>query len=69
MGSQTGKPITKTQARRIAEQVFDEKLAELDRRDTIAALKRGLADMKAGRYRPAGDAIDKIRKEYGLPRA
>jgi len=41
-----------------------------DRRDRSTindAIRRGLADVDAGRYEPAADAMRKIRHEFGLP--
>jgi hypothetical protein len=38
-----------------------------DRKQINAAIRRGLADVAASRYQPADVAMEKIRKEFGLP--
>jgi len=38
------------------------------REEVNAAIRRGLADVAAGRCRPADEAMDEIRRELGLPR-
>ena len=40
----------------------------LDRVETIEALQRGFADVKAGRTKPARDAFDRLRRKHGIPR-
>jgi len=40
----------------------------LDRVETIEALQRGLADVKAGRTKPAREAFDRLRRKHGIPR-
>ena len=40
----------------------------LDRVETVEALQRGLADVKAGRAKPARDVFDRLRRKHGLPR-
>lgn len=40
----------------------------LDRLETVEALQRGLADVKAGRTRPAREGFDRIRRKHGIPR-
>jgi len=37
-----------------------------DRQDINAAIREGLADVEAGRHRPAGEAIESLRQKYGL---
>ena len=37
------------------------------REETNNAIRDGLADVAAGRYEPARDAMEKIRKEFDLP--
>jgi hypothetical protein len=32
------------------------------------AIRQGLADIEAGRYRPAQEVMDELRAKYGLPR-
>lgn len=34
-----------------------------ERRETIASIKRGVADVEAGRTRPAEDVLDELRSE------
>ena len=40
--------------------------AEQEREETIAAIKRGVADMEAGRYQSLDEVDAEIRKKYGL---
>lgn len=40
----------------------------LDRVETIEALQRGVADVKAGRTKPARDVFDRMRRKHGIPR-
>ncbi len=40
----------------------------LDRVETVEALQRGLADVKAGRTKPARDVFDRMRRKHGIPR-
>ena len=40
----------------------------LDRVETIEALQRGFADVKAGRTKPARDVFDRLRRKHGIPR-
>lgn len=40
----------------------------VDRLETIAGIRRGLEDMKAGRGQPAKEALEEIRKKYNIPR-
>ncbi len=39
---------------------------QAEREDTIAAIREGLADSKAGRSRPAATALDRLARKYGL---
>ena len=32
------------------------------------AIRQGLADIEAGRYRPADEVMDELRAKYNLPR-
>jgi hypothetical protein len=44
---------------------------EWDRQDYDAAvegIRRGYADLKAGRTRPAGEFLDEMRRKYGFLR-
>ena len=40
----------------------------LDRVETIEALQRGLADVKAGRTKPAREVFERLRRKHGVPR-
>lgn len=40
-----------------------------DRPQINAAIRRGLADVAAGRFEPVDTAMEKIRKEFGIPNA
>lgn len=40
----------------------------LERVQTVEALQRGLADVKAGRTKPAREAFDRLRRKHGVPR-
>jgi len=40
----------------------------MDHLGTIAGIKRGLEDVKAGRTRPAKAVFDDFRRKHGLPR-
>jgi predicted transcriptional regulator len=44
-----------------------ENCSEAEREDTIAAIRRGLADVASGRVRPAREAIAEIRRKHNLP--
>ena len=36
-------------------------------KETLAAIREGLADAEAGRVRPARESINEIRRKYNLP--
>lgn len=38
-----------------------------DREETVAAIREGLADVKAGRTKPARTALKALAKKYGIP--
>jgi PHD/YefM family antitoxin component YafN of YafNO toxin-antitoxin module len=40
--------------------------AKCDRDETIAAIREGLADVKAGRTKPAKAALEALAKKYGI---
>ena len=40
--------------------------AKAEREDTVAAIREGLADVEAGRTRPARAALQKLARKYGL---
>ena len=43
-----------------------ENQTEEERADTLAAIREGLADVEAGRVRPAREAIAELRRKYNL---
>jgi prevent-host-death family protein len=42
--------------------------ALVDRIETVEALQRGLADVKAKRTKPAKTVFDRLRRKHGVPR-
>jgi prevent-host-death family protein len=40
----------------------------LERVETIEGIRRGLADVKAGRARPALEVFNRLRRKHGIPR-
>jgi PHD/YefM family antitoxin component YafN of YafNO toxin-antitoxin module len=42
--------------------------ALLDRVETLEGIQRGVADVKAGRTKPAPQVFDKLRRKHGIPR-
>ena len=42
--------------------------ALLDRLETVEALQRGVADVKAGRTKPARTVLARLRRKHGIPR-
>ena len=42
--------------------------ALLDRVEAIEGIQRGLADVKAGRTRPARKVLARLRRKHGIPR-
>ena len=42
--------------------------ALLDRLEAVEALQRGLADVKAGRTKPARTVLARMRRKHGIPR-
>ena len=42
--------------------------ALLDRVETNEGLRRGLADVKAGRTKPAKQVFERLRRKHGIPR-
>ncbi|HEY3967878.1 MAG TPA: type II toxin-antitoxin system Phd/YefM family antitoxin [Planctomycetaceae bacterium] len=49
-----------------AYQKLVEAAAKSDREETIAAIREGLADVKAGRTKPARAALKALGKKYGI---
>ncbi len=52
-----------------AYQKLVEAAARIEREETLAAIREGLADMKAGRSKPAKAALAKLAKKYGITSA
>jgi|ERR1035437_4117013 prevent-host-death family protein len=46
---------------------YQEYLREKDRLETIAGVKRGIADMKAGRVTDAEDVFRELDAKFGIP--
>ncbi len=44
-----------------------EQAAKSDRDETIAAIREGLADVEAGRVKPARKALKALARKYGIP--
>jgi PHD/YefM family antitoxin component YafN of YafNO toxin-antitoxin module len=40
----------------------------LDRVETIESIQRGLADVKAGRTKPAREVFNRLRRKHGIAR-
>jgi prevent-host-death family protein len=40
----------------------------LERVETIKGIPRGLADVKAGRTKPAREVFNRLRRKHGIPR-
>jgi prevent-host-death family protein len=69
----TGQPIVLTVNGKAAAVVVDpdsyeDYARERDRRETIAALTRGIADFEAGRVTEADVFFKEFEKKYGVPR-
>jgi len=41
--------------------------SEEEREETLQAIRRGFADLEAGRVRPAEDFVREFRQKHGLP--
>lgn len=50
----------------VAYQRLLEAATKAEREETIAAIREGLADVKAGRTRPARTALKALAKKYGI---
>ena len=66
----TGNPLVLTINGRAEVIVQDAEAYQLlvDRVETVEALQRGLADVKARRTKPARDVFDRMRRKHGIPR-
>jgi prevent-host-death family protein len=70
----TGEPVVLTVNGRAQVVVQDagayqklvEAAARVEREETIAAIREGLADVKAGRTKPARAALKALGKKYGM---
>ena len=67
----TGEPIVLTingKAAMIVQDAesYEQSLRKWDRRDRIASVKRGIADMKAGSTKPAEEVYRELEKKYGI---
>jgi prevent-host-death family protein len=49
-----------------AYQKLVEAAARAEREETLAAIREGIADVRAGRTKPAQAAIKKLAKKYGI---
>ncbi len=70
---ETGSPVVLTGKAEVvvqdaaAYQHLVEQAAKADREETVAAIREGLADVKAGRVKPARKALMALAKKYGIP--
>ncbi len=48
---------------------YEEFLRQKDRIETIEGVRRGIADMKAGRTRPAEEVFRDLFEKFGIPEA
>ena len=67
----TGQPIVLTvngKAEMIVQDAdsYEQSLREWDRRDRIASVKRGIADMKAGRTKSAKEVYSEFERKHGI---
>lgn len=40
----------------------------LERVETVESIQRGIADVKAGRSKPAREVFNRLRRKHGIPR-
>ena len=66
----TGNPLVLTINGRAEMVVQDAEAYQqlLDRVETVEALQRGLADVRAGRTKPARGVFDRLRRKHGISR-
>jgi prevent-host-death family protein len=69
----TGEPLVLTVNGKAVAVVHDpdsyqDYLREKDRQEAIAGVKRGLADVRAGRTRPAEDVFRDLFERFGIPK-
>lgn len=69
---ETGEPLVLTVNGKPAAVVVDpeeyDMWRERERRETIAGIRRGMADVEAGRVRPAEEFFDEMFKKFDIPR-
>lgn len=46
---------------------YEDYLREKDRKEAVGGILRGLADVKAGRTRPAEDVFRDMFEKFGIP--
>lgn len=71
--SATGHPVVLTvngKAKLVVQdaQSYQALLEELDRAEAHEGIRRGLAEMKAGKGRPAHEVFQKLRRKHKMPR-
>jgi prevent-host-death family protein len=66
----TGNPLVLTINGRAEVVVQDAEAYQelLDRIETVEDLQQGLADVKAGRTKPAREVFNRVRRKHGIPR-
>ena len=66
----TGNPLVLTINGRAEVVVQDAEAYQelLDRIETVEDLQQGLADVKAGRTKPAREVFTRVRRKHGIPR-
>ncbi len=66
----TGNPLVLTINGRAEVVVQDAEAYQrlLERVETVEALQRGLADVRAGRVKPAQEVFARLRRKHGIPR-
>lgn len=69
---ETGQPLILTVNGKAAAVVIDpdeyEYLQEKDRREAVEGIRRGIADIEAGRFRPASEFFDEMFAKFNIPR-
>lgn len=49
-------------------QSYQEMLEQLERAETVQAVRQAMAEFDRGEGRPAREALDELRKKHGIPR-
>jgi predicted transcriptional regulator len=52
----------------VSDQLGIESLSDSERRETIDAVKEGLADVAAGRTQPMRQALEELGRQHNIPR-